>query len=67
MKRFGDLVEFICMSEHFELLTSVLRQRVDIAHSVGEGKSIKEYRIFSKANQEMDELFEEVKSILNIK
>lgn len=67
MKRFGDLVEFICMSEHFELLTSVLRQRVDIAHSVGEGKSIKEYRIFSKADQEMDELFDEVKSILNIK
>ncbi|MDD2265497.1 ParA family protein [Sulfuricurvum sp.] len=67
MKRFGDLIEFICMSEHFELLTSVLRQRVDIAHSVGEGKSIKEYRIFGKADQEMDELFNEVKSILNIK
>ncbi|MDO9055140.1 MAG: ParA family protein [Sulfuricurvum sp.] len=67
MKRFGDLVDFICMSDHFELLTSVLRQRVDIAHSVGEGKSIKEYRIFSKADQEMDELFAEVKSILNIK
>lgn len=67
MKRFGDLIEFICMSEHFELLTSVLRQRVDIAHSVGEGKSIKEYRIFSRADQEMDELFDEVQSILNIK
>ncbi len=67
MKRFGDLIEFICMSEHFELLASVLRQRVDIAHSVGEGKSIKEYRIFSRADQEMDELFQEVKSILNIK
>lgn len=67
MKRFGDLVNFICMSEHFELLTSVLRQRVDIAHSVGEGKSIKEYRIFSKADQEMDELISEVKSILDIK
>lgn len=66
MKRFGDLVEFVCLSEHFELLTSVLRQRVDFAHSVGEGKSIKEYRIFSKADQEMDELFEEVKGILNI-
>lgn len=67
MKRFGELIEFICMSEHFELLTSVLRQRVDIAHSVGEGKSIKEYRIFSRADQEMDELFDEVKPILNIK
>ncbi len=67
MKRFGELVDFICMSEHFELMVSILRQRVDIAHSVGEGKSIKEYRIFSRADQEMDELFAEVKSILNIK
>jgi len=67
MKRFGELVDFICTSEHFELLVSILRQRVDIAHSVGEGKSIKEYRIFSKADQEMDDLIAEVKSILNIK
>jgi len=67
MKRFGELIDFICMSEHFELMVSILRQRVDIAHSVGEGKSIKEYRIFSRADQEMDELFSEVKTILNIK
>lgn len=67
MKRFGDLIDFVCSSEHFELLIPILRQRVDIANSVGEGKSIKEYRIFSRADQEMDELFEEVKLILNIK
>lgn len=67
MKRFGELVDFICMSDHFDLLVSVLRQRVDMAHSVGEGKSIKEYRIFSRADQEMDELFEEVKALLDIK
>lgn len=67
MKRFGELVDFICMSDHFELMVSILRQRVDIAHSVGEGKSIKEYRIFSKADQEMDEVIAEVRSILNIK
>ena len=67
MKRFGELVDFICMSDHFELMVSILRQRVDIAHSVGEGKSIKEYRIFSKADQEMDEVSAEVRSILNIK
>jgi chromosome partitioning protein len=66
MKRFGELVDFICMSDHFDLLVSILRQRVDMAHSVGEGKSIKEYRIFSRADQEMDELFEEIKGILNI-
>lgn len=67
MKRFGELVDFICSSNHFELLVPVLRQRVDIAHSVGEGKCIKEYRVFSRADQEMDELFEEVKGILDIK
>ena len=67
MKRFGDLIDFVCSSEHFELLVPILRQRVDFANSVGEGKSIKEYRIFSRADQEMDELFNEVKSILNIK
>lgn len=67
MKRFGDLIDFVCSSEYFELLVPILRQRVDFAHSVGEGKSIKEYRIFSRADQEMDELFNEVKSILNIK
>jgi chromosome partitioning protein len=66
MKRFGDLIEFVCASDHFDLLISILRQRVDFANSVGEGKSIKEYRIFSKADQEMDNLFEEVKSLLNI-
>lgn len=66
MKRFGELIDFVCLSDHFDLLISVLRQRVDLAHSVGEGKSIKEYRIFSKADQEMDELFDEVKTLLNI-
>ncbi len=67
MKRFGDLIEFVCSSEHFELMVPILRQRVDVANSVGEGKSIKEYRIFSRGDQEMDELFDEVKTILDIK
>lgn len=66
MKNFGDLIEFVCMSEHFDLMTSVLRQRVDVANSIGAGKSIKEYRIFSKADMEFDALFEEVKSKLDI-
>jgi chromosome partitioning protein len=66
MKKFGDLIDFICLSDHFELMTSVLRQRVDVSNSTGEGKSIKEYRIFSKADQEFDELFIEVKKKLNI-
>lgn len=66
MKNFGDLIEFICLSEHFDLMTSVLRQRVDISNSIGVGKSVKEYRIFSKADREFDELFEEIKLKLDI-
>ena len=66
MKNFGDLIEFICSSEHFELMTSVLRQRVDISNSIGLGKSVKEYRIFSKADREFDDLFYEIKKKINI-
>lgn len=67
MKNFGDLIEFICLSEHFKLMTSVIRQRVDIANSIGVGRSVKEFRIFSKADQEFDALFEEIKLLLDIK
>ena len=66
LKKFGDLIDFVCTSEYFELMFSVIRQRVDIAHSIGVGKSIKEYRESSKADQEFDELFLEVKEKLNI-
>ena len=66
LKNYGDLIEFVCSSEHFELMISVLRQRVDIANSIGVGKSIKEFRQFSKADREFDELFEEIKSKLDI-
>lgn len=66
LKNYGDLMGFVCASEHFELMFSVLRQRVDIANSIGAGKSIKEFRQFSKADQEFDELIEEIKSKLDI-
>ncbi|MBE0492668.1 MAG: ParA family protein [Sulfurospirillum sp.] len=66
MKNFGDLIEFVCSSEYFELMTSVLRQRVDISNSIGAGKSVKEYRIFSKADREFDELFQEIQKRINI-
>jgi chromosome partitioning protein len=66
MKNFGELIEFVCTSEHFDLMVSVLRQRVDIAHSIGVGKSIKEYRIFGKADKEFDEFFKEIQEKINI-
>jgi len=66
LKNYGDIIDFVCSSNNFNLFTSVLRQRVDIANSIGVGKSIKEYRLFSKADQEFDSLFEEVKQILDI-
>jgi chromosome partitioning protein len=66
LRRFGDIIDFICLSDHFELMTSVLRQRVDVANSVGVGKSIREYRRFSRADQEFEALCDEVKEKLSI-
>lgn len=66
LRRFGEIIDFVCLSEHFELMTSVLRQRVDVANSVGVGKSIREYRRFSRADQEFALLCDEVKAKLGI-
>jgi chromosome partitioning protein len=66
LRRFGDIVDFVCLSEHFELMTSVLRQRVDVANSVGAGKSVREYRRFSRADQEFEAFCDEVKAELDI-
>jgi chromosome partitioning protein len=66
LRRFGDIVDFVCLSEHFELMTSVLRQRVDVANSVGAGKSVREYRRFSRADQEFEAFCDEVKAELCI-
>jgi len=66
LKKFGDLIDFVLTSEYFELMFSVIRRRVDIADSIGVGKSIKEYRESSKADKEFDKLFLEVKEKLNI-
>jgi len=66
LRRFGEIVDFVCLSEHFELMTSVLRQRVDVANSVGVGKSIREYRRFSRADREFEALCDEVRQKIGI-
>ena len=66
LRNFGDVMEFVVMSEHFDLAMSVLRQRVDFAHAVGVGKSVFEYRPNSKAAMEMQALLDEVAAEINI-
>lgn len=67
LKNYGDVMDFVMMSDHFELMLSVLRQRVDFSNSIGHGKSITEYRPQSKAAMEFLELKNEISGKLNIK
>jgi len=67
LKNYGDVMDFVMMSDHFELMLSVLRQRVDFSNSIGHGKSITEYRPQSKAAMEFLELKNEIAAKLNIK
>lgn len=66
LKRFGDVIDFVCLSEHYELFTPVLRQRVDVANSVGVGKSVREYRRFSRADMEFEAFADEVAGKIGI-
>ena len=58
------LQEFISKNEHFELLDTVLRRRVDYDYSMDEGMSVVEYKKKSKASTEIKSLTKEVKSKL---
>ncbi|WP_345988724.1 ParA family protein [Sulfurimonas sp. HSL1-2] len=66
LRNFGDVMEFVLMSEYFELMTSVLRQRVDFSNSVGVGKSVIEHAPQGRAALEMKALCKEIGEILNI-
>lgn len=64
--KLDKLKTFIEKSTHFELLDTVLRTRVDYDKSAGAGKSVMEYKKYSKAASEIKILVKEVKKILNI-
>ncbi|MBN2896962.1 MAG: ParA family protein [Campylobacterales bacterium] len=67
LRNYGDIVEFVQSSDHFQMVTSVLRQRADYAHSIGVGKSVLEYSPQGKAAAEFTTLRDEIKTLLNIK
>lgn len=64
--RLDKLKDFIQKSEHFELLDTVLRSRIDYDKSAGRGKSVLEYDKDSKAAIEIKSLSKEIQKILNI-
>ena len=66
LKRFEELVEFICQSRHFALMLSVIRQRRDIAHSVGSGMGVHESHPGSKSAHEFLALADEIAGVLGI-
>jgi chromosome partitioning protein len=65
-KKFDDLAHFINSSNHFELLSCILRQRADVVHSSAKGLTIAEHDINSKAHKEMKEFADEVKKLMYI-
>jgi chromosome partitioning protein len=56
------LQDYISNSEHFNLLDTILRRRVDYDYSMDEGKGVIEYDKNSKASAEMKELTKEIKN-----
>jgi chromosome partitioning protein len=66
MKRFDDLASFVNNSAHFGLISSIIRQRADIPHSLGKGWAVGEYSQGSKADIEFMALADEVKQLLGV-
>ena len=64
IKRFDELKEFIKSSTHFELFNSIIRQRVDVANSVGYGMAVGEYSPNSKGHTEFLEFAKEIEKML---
>jgi chromosome partitioning protein len=60
LKNFDEIIEFINSSEHFELLNTKLRRRVDFSNSVAHGFSVKELDEYSESSKELQLLLEEI-------
>jgi len=63
-KDLTGLNDFINKSEHFKTLDSVIRTRIDYKKSFNYGKNVVEYKKASKAASEIQELQNEVLTIL---
>lgn len=60
-KKFDDVISFIDSSEHFEIMDSILKRRVDFANSVAFGFSVREFEKKSEASKELKSFVKEVK------
>ena len=63
-KDFADVTDFINESEHFNLLGSIIRQRVDYENSPASGVSVIEYNKYSKAAEEMRTFIKELNNLM---
>ena len=63
-KKFDDLKDFINNSEHYQVLNSVIRRRVDLSRSLARGLSVEEYKPNSVSTQEIQNLVEEINNLI---
>ncbi|MDA0967611.1 MAG: ParA family protein [Proteobacteria bacterium] len=63
-KDFSDITDFINESDHFNLLNTVIRQRVDYENSPASGLSVIEHNKYSKAASEMNKFIEELNNLM---
>ncbi len=59
------LQNYIDSSPHFNLMSTILRRRVDYDYSMDEGQGVIEYNKKSKAASEIKSLIKEIKVLLN--
>ncbi len=62
----SELKDFIQISPHFELFSTILRERTDMNKSVSVGKSVSEYDKDGKSSLEMKSLVKEIKKMINL-
>ena len=65
-KNFDELYEFINSSEHFKLMDTIIRRRVDFANSVAHGFTVRELDKKSDSSKELKMLIKEIKQKANL-
>lgn len=65
-KNFDELIEFIDSSEHFKMMDTIVRRRVDFANSVAHGFTVKELDKNSDSAKELKHLIKEIKHKVGI-
>lgn len=65
-KKFDELYEFINSSEHFKLMDTIIRRRVDFANSVAHGFTVRELDKKSDSSKELKMLIKEIQQKVNL-